>query len=309
LVILFILEEPTPALEATPVLTLLVGALGLLFALASAPRVFRLQARLAGPNPLPGGAASPWTLRHLVPVVGLLVVTALLVAGTLALALTSDGGGEEAGGASSLLLSLLGTALILGVPCAALVIFARNSGPEGGRGIGLLGLGADGRGRAALAGAFAWLLLLPGIFGLGILWPALLSAAGQTPQPQPFIGDFLEGSGASLAFAVFLAAIVLPFLEELLFRGFLQPLLASRFGTAAAILVTSLLFAALHGLSAFGPIFGLSLVMGTTMARTGRLTSSWAIHALHNGSMLLLLLSVPEIADLLPEGGLFSLVL
>ncbi len=41
--------------------------------------------------------------------------------------------------------------------------------------------------------------------------------------------------------------------------------------------------AALHGPSAFLPIFGLSLVLGAVMLRTQRLVAAWGIHALHNG--------------------------
>ncbi|MAE29035.1 MAG: hypothetical protein CMJ87_08685 [Planctomycetes bacterium] len=292
------LEEVSPALADMPAAALVIAGLLLLGALASAPRVFRLQARIAGPwgGPRPGTA--PWSLRQLAALLGLLAGAALLVSGGLRL---FGFGGAAQGDEPSLLLTLLATNLVLGLPAIGLVLFVRR--PAGG-GLARLGLGSSGGLRAALGGACAWLLLLPGILGLGILWPALLAAAGQTPQAQPFIDDFLTGSGMSLALAVFLAAIVTPLLEELLFRGFLQPLLAERLGSGAAIVITSLLFSALHGLSASGPIFGLSLVLGMTMARTGRLAGPWAIHALHNGGTLLLLLTVPEFAELLPEGGL-----
>ena len=292
------LDEAPSAIEGLPPGTLILGGLLLLCALAWAPRVFRLQARLAGCAPPPRPTPQPWTLRHLVALLGLLAGGALLVGGALTLSLDGDTGAEP-----SLLLTLLGTGLVLGLPGLALVLLARRS-PSGGR--GLLGLGLPGGTRAALGGACAWLLLLPGILGLGMLWPALLAAAGHTPQAQPFIDDFLVESGAGLVLAVCLAAVVIPFLEELLFRGFLQPLLAERVGTTAAVLITSLIFGALHGLSACGPIFGLSLILGTTMARTGRLAGPWAIHALHNGGTLLLLLTVPEFAELLPEGGLLT---
>ena len=84
----------------------------------------------------------------------------------------------------------------------------------------------------------------------------------------------------------------MPLLEEVLFRGFLQPLLVQNFRDKGGIVLTSALFAVMHGTSAFLPIFGLSLILGAVMLRTQRLTAVWAIHALHNGLQVALLLSL-----------------
>ena len=70
------------------------------------------------------------------------------------------------------------------------------------------------------------------------------------------------------------------------FRSFLQPVLVRRFGDKAGVVLAALLFAAVHGISPFLPIFGLALVLGSVMLRTQRLSAVWAIHALHNGLML-----------------------
>jgi membrane protease YdiL (CAAX protease family) len=76
--------------------------------------------------------------------------------------------------------------------------------------------------------------------------------------------------------------------------------------------LTSVLFAGLHGGSAFLPIFGLSLVLGALMLRTGRLASVAVVHALHNGAMLVLVFLAPEVAGSSAEpapSGLLPLTL
>jgi membrane protease YdiL (CAAX protease family) len=98
-----------------------------------------------------------------------------------------------------------------------------------------------------------------------------------------------------------LATLVVPFFEELLFRGFLQPFLVQNFHDRGGVVLTSLFFAMLHGGSAFGPIFVLSLLLGGIALRTRRLWASWAVHAVHNGLMIAVFLYNPELAQ--PPGA------
>ncbi len=90
-----------------------------------------------------------------------------------------------------------------------------------------------------------------------------------------------------------------PLLEEIIFRGFLQPLFVQNFGAIGGIGATSFLFAAVHGGSAFLPIFLLSTMIGAVMLRTQRLTAAWLLHALNNGTMLALMAWSPDSLDLL----------
>jgi len=103
------------------------------------------------------------------------------------------------------------------------------------------------------------------------------------------------------ALAVLVAVLVGPLVEEVLFRGFVQPGLVRATGSPArGIAVTSVLFAALHGLSAFPQIFLLSLLLGWIRERTGSTLLAGLVHALHNGQALLLALLLPQLADLPP---------
>jgi membrane protease YdiL (CAAX protease family) len=86
-----------------------------------------------------------------------------------------------------------------------------------------------------------------------------------------------------------LVIFVLPFFEELVFRGFLQPLFVQNLGDRGGVFLTSLVFAIPHGDSAFLPIFGLALLLGSLKLRTQRLSAPYAVHALHNAVAFVLL--------------------
>ncbi len=82
----------------------------------------------------------------------------------------------------------------------------------------------------------------------GVLLAFLVSALAyliHTPKvPSPV--ESLMNSPALLAAFGVMAVTVAPLFEELLFRGFLQPLLSRTFGVGAGILMTALIFGSLH---------------------------------------------------------------
>lgn len=92
---------------------------------------------------------------------------------------------------------------------------------------------------------------------------------------------------------VVLAAIILvvPLLEEILFRGLLQNALRAAVGPTAAILAASLLFALLHDPQSALPVFTVGVALGLIFEKTrSALASAWA-HALFNGLQILLISS------------------
>jgi uncharacterized protein len=82
----------------------------------------------------------------------------------------------------------------------------------------------------------------------GVLLAFLVSALAylvHTPQvPSPV--ESLMGSPVLLAVFGIMAVTVAPLFEELFFRGFIQPLLSRTFGVVAGILITAVIFGALH---------------------------------------------------------------
>jgi membrane protease YdiL (CAAX protease family) len=79
-----------------------------------------------------------------------------------------------------------------------------------------------------------------------VLVSLLLQILLRTPDVQtPFSKMLDSGMGSRIAIAVFGVSIG-PVVEELLFRGFLQPVLISATGVFPGILATSVLFGAMH---------------------------------------------------------------
>ena len=91
--------------------------------------------------------------------------------------------------------------------------------------------------------------------------------------------------------ALFLTITLLaPCFEELLFRGFLLPVLARRLPLAWALVLSALLFGAIHLQPAGLPVLGtLGLALGLAMHRTASLRTPILVHACWNGCQFLLL--------------------
>lgn len=256
-----LVEDPATALNA---LILFLGALALV------PPCIALVRRLTPRVPV---FFARWRFTQL----GLVVASGIVFA-----SLGASGLLALAPGSRDLML-VLGTCLGLGVTCALIAEIARRMDPSGVRS---LGLWPGGHARAAAAGVLAYLLCLPALLALMLLWPWVHLKLGGELVAQPFFDVLAEQSGAMLWLLVLVLVAVQPLFEELIFRGFVQPLLVQNLGDRGGVTLTSLCFALLHGTSHFLPIFALSLLLGALKLRTQRLAACWAVHALHNGLML-----------------------
>jgi membrane protease YdiL (CAAX protease family) len=262
----------------------LFGLVWVLGGLALAPIAVVLARRI-----YPGRVVffARWGFLHLLAVV-LVGVGALFLAGVAALPLRWLE-------LPDILTSLAVMALAMALVCAFIALLASRLDPDG---VACLGFRRHGSGRAALAGFLGYVLLFPAVMGLGMLWPWLMGYLELEFEPQAVTVGILSLSGPELVIAALGAVIVIPLFEEIIFRGFLQPLLVQNLGDRGGLTLTSAIFAALHGASAFLPIFGLSLVIGAAMLRTQRLAAPWLVHATHNGLMLAMLLLFPEARDM-----------
>lgn len=156
-----------------------------------------------------------------------------------------------------------------------------------------LGLGrADwlkkcGQGLVAYVGAVPILILLL------LIVASLASLFSYEPPAQAVVEIYLKKSTERFIvfFTIFVAAIG-PLIEEIFFRGFAYPALRARFGAAAGMAVTALVFSALHmSMAAFLPIFFLGLFLAYLYEKTGSLIPSMAAHMIHNSVMVGLTLS------------------
>jgi membrane protease YdiL (CAAX protease family) len=127
-----------------------------------------------------------------------------------------------------------------------------------------------------------------------------LSIAGlggvlHVPDTDSPMKRILESEHGLITLAIF-GITVAPLAEELLFRGFLQPLLARSLGAAGGIVVTGFLFGCLHGaqnawswsivslISMAGVAFGAIRYFGSTRA-------SVLTHVAYNSTLFIALLS------------------
>jgi membrane protease YdiL (CAAX protease family) len=265
------------AQEATDPGTLVeVGAVFTATSLALVPLAIVLVERI---HPGRNVYFARWGFSHLALVAAL--ATVLLLAASF---LDPWLGGLEPTTRTLAVLALRG-GVLLGC-CGAVASFARRLDPAGVR---ALGLGSGRHLRAAGAGLVAYAIVLPGLFGLGWVWPWLLDALGQPPVADPLLEQLVALDPGQRVIAILFGVAVIPLLEEILFRAFLQPLLVQNLSDRLGIVATSFIFAALHGTTAFVPIFALSLLLGGIMLRTQRLGAVWAVHAAHNGLVFLLL--------------------
>ena len=180
---------------------------------------------------------------------------------------------------------LVFTAAVQGAVVLLVFGIARKLDPAGARS---LGFGRGHHVRAVLLALVAYLAALPGILGIGYAWHWTLESLGRDVQPQVLIELVSDLSGWQLAAFAALAVVVVPFLEEVLFRGFLQPLLVQNLGDRGGVAVTALVFAAVHlSVFAFVPLLALALVLGAVMLRTRRIVATWFLHGLHNALTIL----------------------
>jgi len=188
----------------------------------------------------------------------------------------------------------------LGVDGLAATIIA-SFGFQGGMLLGCLGFTrhADaGRDYAfpkagfLLDGVSTFLIVLPLIFGLGAVWHWVLGLCGVDLNQQELVDMFRKaGSPWLLAGLIFLAVVVAPVTEELIFRAGLFRYMRTRAPRWVALLVPALLFGALHmNLASFPQLVLLGVIFSLAFERTGNIGVSMLGHALFNLNTILLIL-------------------
>ena len=102
-------------------------------------------------------------------------------------------------------------------------------------------------------------------------------------EQQEVITMFEDASDTSLALLAFSVAILTPFAEELLFRGFILGMLLKRYSDTQSIIISSLIFAIAHEPIAMVLAFGGGLLYGWVRVRTGSILPGMIAHAIWNG--------------------------
>tara|TARA_R110002072_G_scaffold10443_8_gene48552 strand:- start:5868 stop:6701 length:834 start_codon:yes stop_codon:yes gene_type:complete len=148
--------------------------------------------------------------------------------------------------------------------------------------LGWFGFGGGDHVRSVALGALTYVFGLPLLIGLMGIWNVALTSLGVT-EGQDVAVMIESASRDDLLPIALLAAIVIPWVEELYFRGALFSWLHKVGGAKVAVLVSSVLFAAIHGFVASGPIFVLALMLAFARIHSRGILACFVIHAMHNG--------------------------
>jgi membrane protease YdiL (CAAX protease family) len=105
------------------------------------------------------------------------------------------------------------------------------------------------------------------------------------------IEELLQARVSILLFGL-LGVLVAPLVEETIFRGFLYPVIARRFGIAAGVAITGTLFGLMHAAQLWGGwgqialLILVGVVLTWVRARTETVAASYFVHLGYNGLQL-----------------------
>jgi membrane protease YdiL (CAAX protease family) len=148
-----------------------------------------------------------------------------------------------------------------------------------------------------LGGGATFLAAIPVVVVVGLVWQQSLQALGLPVEKQELMDLFENAeSPALLAVMIFLAIVVAPVTEELVFRAGIFRFARDRLPRWAALLVPACLFAALHrNLASFAPLAALGLLFSLAYERTGDIRIPMVAHGLFNLCTALLIFAGADV--------------
>jgi membrane protease YdiL (CAAX protease family) len=147
--------------------------------------------------------------------------------------------------------------------------------------------------RTAVTGGVLMLAAYPLIFLADVITQRLL----QKPPEKQAIVDLFNASGTlqQRILIIVLAVSVAPLAEEFIFRFFLYGVVKRYLGRAVGVLVSALLFAAVHAHApSFAPLFVLGTCFAIAYEWSGSILVSMTMHAFFN-ALTLTALAYPEL--------------
>ena len=127
-----------------------------------------------------------------------------------------------------------------------------------------------------------WLMVMPFVFITGWLVSVLWGDQGGS---NPLLDLVLNSNNYAALLLLLITTVVLaPAFEELIFRGALLPVLATKFGRYGGVIISALVFALAHlSVGELPPLFVLGLGLGILRLSSGRLFPCAIMHSLWNG--------------------------
>lgn len=193
------------------------------------------------------------------------------------------------------------------IVCGSLMWYVRRRGGT----LRAIGLTGARWGRAAAGGLRMFLAAMPAVLFLMIVFYMVYAYTREEPPALHPVLRALQEAREPWAEAVLLAGsvLVLPFFEELFWRGIVQTSLIRSGSPALAIVLSAVLFAASHpwekgGWTAIPALGVLGLGLGLVFYRTGSLAAPVAMHAVFNLYNVLMQMGEPTLKGWLK--GLFG---
>lgn len=147
-------------------------------------------------------------------------------------------------------------------------------------------------------GLVAGIATLFAAYGINILLTLLVGV--EDPVEQQLLQDAMAG-GVTLLLAAFIAVIVAPIVEEIVFRGILFRALGDRIGVWLGALISSAIFALIHievvvsQPVALGGLFAVGMVLALAYHWTGNLLVPVLGHAVFNAASIGLALAIDRL--------------
>jgi membrane protease YdiL (CAAX protease family) len=159
----------------------------------------------------------------------------------------------------------------------------------------LAGFSRIGFFRMLITGAVLILAAYPLIFLADVVTQRVMRSA---PQRQAIVEMFSESSTLEQRVLIIVLAVTLaPVAEEFIFRFFIYGVARRYFGKVIGVLVSALLFAAVHAhLPSFAPLFVLGACFAIAYEWSGSILVAMTMHALFN-AITLTALAFPELVQ------------
>jgi uncharacterized protein len=135
-----------------------------------------------------------------------------------------------------------------------------------------------------------------------------ISALISRNQPELPIEKIIQTRGTYLLFMAY-GILIAPMVEETLFRGFLYPLVARRFGILAGILVSGILFGLSHASQLWGGwgsialIVSVGILFSVVRARSKTVLASFLLHIAYNSTLFAFDMFVAHTLKNMPPGN------
>ncbi len=135
---------------------------------------------------------------------------------------------------------------------------------------------------AVLAMVAAW----PAFHGAALLNAKLVQLCGWQPYQEVIQSLLADPELRRSPFLLSCIVVLVPLLEEILFRGLLQRALRAVLGPAPAIAAASLAFAAVHDVQSSLPVLVVGAALGIVCEATGSVLAAALAHSAFNGCMV-----------------------